>query len=72
MNATSTERRWWLCCWGHIFQHDPVPDGEELRCPEFDYVGVCDTTLPYAPFRTRAEAEEASLRGRPDWAAWVR
>lgn len=72
MNATHTERRWWLCCWGHIFEHDPVAAGEELSCPHTDSEGLCETHVLYAPFTTRADAEDASIMGRPDWAPWVR
>ncbi len=72
MNASQTEARWWMCCWGHIFEHDPVQDGEELSCPDSDGDVPCDTTLIYAPFRSHAEAEDAMIFGKPDWAPWVR
>lgn len=70
-NATQAEPRWWLCCWDHVFEHDPVPEGEELHCPESDLNGPCDTTLIYKAYRSRPEAEEALYRGATDWAPWV-
>jgi hypothetical protein len=71
MIASNIELRWWLCCWDHIFEHAPVPDGEELCCPETDLDGPCRTNLIYAPYRSRADAEDALLRGASEWAPWV-
>ena len=69
--SDSEPPRWWLCCWGHIFEHDPGPDGEELKCPESDLNGPCRTTLIYKPYRSRDQAEGALLHGATDWAPWV-
>ncbi len=71
MTASKEKLRWWLCCWDHVFEHDPVPDGDELRCPESDLNGACNTDLIYAPYRSRVEAEDAILRGAKKWAPWV-
>ncbi len=57
---------------GHIFEHDPVPDGEGLSCPDSEGDVPCDTTLIYAPFRSHAEAENSMIFGKPAWAPWVR
>lgn len=75
----STERpreQWWLCCWGHVFAHPPVPEGEELSCPVPDDGDACGTTCIYAPFDTEQAARadldnSAPRRPGPRWAPWV-
>ncbi len=51
---------------GPHLRTDPVPAGEELSCPQSDDGEACNTTLLYAPFQARAEAEDAHLSGNPN------
>jgi hypothetical protein len=49
------QHRWWLCCWGHVFEHDPVPEGDQLQCPAFfDDDERCGTFF-FLPRRERLE-----------------
>jgi hypothetical protein len=66
------QHRWWSCCWGHVFEHDPVAEDDELRCPAFfDDEEPCGTSFVFEPFASRQEAVDAlkpgSPDGRPDW-----
>ncbi len=70
-SLSHAQLRWWLCCWDHIFEHASVEGGQVLRCPERDLNGPCRTDLIYAPYRSRAEAEDALLHGATQWADWV-
>jgi hypothetical protein len=69
------QHRWWLCCWGHVFEHDPVAEGDELQCPaSFDDEGPCGTYFVFEPFASRQEAADALKPGSPQprsapWAA---
>ena len=68
------QHRWWLCCWGHVFEHDPVAEGDELRCPAFfDDEEPCGTYFVFEPFASRQEAVNALKSGspRPRWAPWA-
>jgi hypothetical protein len=62
------QHRWWLCCWGHVFEHDPVAEGDELQCPAFfDDEEPCGTYFVFEPFASRQEAGTPSSpvrRGR--------
>lgn len=61
MTAKRPVEQWWLCCWGHIFPHPPVAEGDELACPFPDGdEGVCGTSFIYAPFDTE-QAARANL-----------
>lgn len=68
------QHRWWSCCWGHIFEHDPVAEDDELRCPAFfDDEEPCGTYFVFEPFASRQEAVDALKPGspRPRWAPWA-
>jgi hypothetical protein len=68
------QHRWWLCCWGHVFEHDPVAEDDELQCPtSFDDGGPCGTYFVFEPFASRQEALDASKPGSPQprWAPWT-
>jgi hypothetical protein len=54
------QHRWWSCCWGHIFEHGPVAEGDELVCPAFfDDEEPCGTSFVFEPFASRQEALDA-------------
>ena len=78
MTADQAPVQWWLCCWGHIFSHPPVAEGDHLSCPWPDGDdGLCATTFVYVPFDTEqaARAELASNGPKTSgtrWALWVR
>jgi hypothetical protein len=62
-----------LCCWGHVFEHDPVAEDDELQCPAFfDDEEPCGTYFVFEPFASRPEAVNALKSGslRPRWAPW--
>jgi hypothetical protein len=68
------QHRWWSCCWGHVFEHDPVAEDDELRCPAFfDDEEPCGTSFVFEPYATRQEAVDALKPGspRPRWAPWA-
>ena len=68
------QHRWWSCCWGHVFEHDPVAEDDELRCPAFvDDEEPCGTYFVFEPFASRQEAVDALKSGspRPRWAPWA-
>ena len=65
---------WWVCCWGHVFPHPPVRDGEEVTCPEQDVAELCGTSFIFEPFPTEREALEALNDPASDalrWAPWA-
>ena len=58
MTAGDAQPHWWSCCWGHVFEHDPVAEDDELRCPAFfDDEEPCGTCL----------SSSRSPRGRRPW-----
>jgi hypothetical protein len=64
------QHRWWSCCWGHIFEHGPVAEGDALQCPAFfDNEEPCGTSFVFEPFASRQEALDAFKPGspRPQW-----
>jgi hypothetical protein len=68
------QHRWWLCCWGHVFEHGPVVEGDELQCPAiFDDEGPCGTSFVFEPFASRQAAVDAFMSGSPQprWAPWA-
>jgi hypothetical protein len=68
------QHRWWSCCWGHIFEHGPVAEGDELACPAFfDEVEPCGASFVFEPFASRQEALDAFKPGspQPQWAPWA-
>jgi hypothetical protein len=68
------QHRWWSCCWGHIFEHGPVAEGDALQCPAFfDNEEPCGTSFVFEPFASRQEALDAFKPGspRPQWAPWA-
>ena len=68
------QHRWWLCCWGHIFEHDPIAEGDELQCPAFFHEDEpCGTSFVFEPFASRQEALDAFKLSspRPQWAQWA-
>jgi hypothetical protein len=68
------QHRWWSCCWGHIFEHGPVAEGDALQCPAvFDDEEPCGTSFVFEPFASRQEALDAFKPGspRPQWAPWA-
>jgi hypothetical protein len=59
---------------GHVFEHDPVAEGDELQCPAFfDDEGLCGTHFVFEPFASRQEAVDALKTGSPQprWAPWA-
>jgi hypothetical protein len=74
VSTGDAQHRWWSCCWGHIFEHDPVAEGNELQCPAFfDDEGPCGTYFVFEPFASRQEAVDALKPGspKPRWAPWA-
>lgn len=71
MTTGDAQHRWWSCCWGHIFEHDPIAEDDELRCPAFfDDEEPCGTYFVFEPFASRQEAVDDLKSGspRPRWA----
>ena len=73
LTTGDAQHRWWSCCWGHIFEHDPVAEDEELRCPAFvDDEEPCGTYFVFEPFASRQESRGRSQvrygTARPRWA----
>lgn len=54
-----------------MFEHGPVPEGEQLQCPEYDADGWCGTSFVFMPFPSREAAEAGLIIGRPRWAPWA-
>ena len=73
MLTGDAEHRWWLCCWGHVFEHDPVPNAAVLTSPALDGDEPCGTSFLFLPFRSDHEAREAneSNTTRLAWAPWA-
>ena len=63
MTTGDAQHRWWSCCWGHVFEHDPVAEDDELRCPAFfDDEEPCGTYFVFEPFVSRQEAIDTQAR----------
>ncbi|MBB4935055.1 hypothetical protein F4561_005949 [Lipingzhangella halophila] len=71
MTTGDEQHRWWQCYRGHVFEHGPVPEGEQLQCPEYDADGWCGTSFVFMPFPSREAAEAGLIIGRPRWAPWA-
>jgi hypothetical protein len=79
MTVPEPADQWWVCCWGHVFRHPPVGEGEEIACPGPDEADVCGTYFIFEPFATEQDALDAlvdqgdeSLDRRPlRWAPWA-
>lgn len=60
MTVQDPSEQWWVCCWGHVFSHPPVGEGEEISCPGPDEAsGVCGTFFIYEPYESEQDARAA-------------
>jgi hypothetical protein len=74
MTAPELADQWWVCCWGHVFRHLPVGEGEEIACPGPDEAGVCGTSFIFETFTTEQDALDAltdPASGSLRWAPWA-